>query len=342
MAQPNIEQTVTVPSNLLQPLLASLNSLREDDTQLRRENNETKDAVTKIQASLETLLPLSPERGAFEFFPKLPIEIRHMIWDAALQIPRIISAKIVSRGRGMEMEDLVPMVPSSSILFVNKESRARALEGLVCWTDDFDTRTDRVPQLDINPEVDTLWVVNYDRFRAGNERVNCALFCERKFRRLAMPATTWSYWLERCPEHTDWSLLRFLAELKDCGVEEVTLVVGGRTVAECSDIVLVEPTKIPAFHMDHRWLETIARTEYSSGREALEWQICDNYVNWVFKDDIFRYLHQRGLSKESNIDSGNELDNAMVKWTQGLWKPPNFKFMEATTRKELGKLNARM
>lgn len=140
MAQQATNQIVTVPVDLLKSLLTSVNRLRDEVSLLRSENTETKDILTAALASISP----PPPRGAFSLFPDLATETRHMIWDAALHIPRIVGAKIVLRKKE---EALTPTAPNSSILFVNKESRARAKKLLVCFTVKENLSRDRIPLL---------------------------------------------------------------------------------------------------------------------------------------------------------------------------------------------------
>jgi hypothetical protein len=190
MAQPSNDQTITAPYDLLQSLLNDITNLRNDSKEtkdliahLSKENKETKDLLTTLLAIT------SPTQlcGAFSVFPKLPVEIRNMIWDAALRIPRIVGAKIVVRDRGKKTEDLVPTAPNSSMLFVNQEARYRAKKLLVCFTDNEERGQDRVPLLYLNPQVDTLWIVNYTPNRARQDRITDSVVFARKIRKIAIP-----------------------------------------------------------------------------------------------------------------------------------------------------------
>ena len=92
MAQQSTNQTVTVPADLLQSLLTSVNSLRDEVSLLRSENTETKDILTTALASISPPTP----RGAFSLFPDLATETRHMIWDAALHILELPARRLFS------------------------------------------------------------------------------------------------------------------------------------------------------------------------------------------------------------------------------------------------------
>jgi hypothetical protein len=51
-------------------------------------------------------------------------------------------------------------------------------------------------------------------------------------------------------------------------------------------------------------------------------------------------MDEEEINAENLIDSRNNVHSVPVQWKKGLWSYPKFKLMEATTRKELGKLNA--
>ena len=132
MEQRNYQtNTVNVPTEVLQTLLAEI-------ANLRKESSETKKLLTSIQEKLNTILKSiypPPARGEFDVFPRLPIELRDKIWDTALSIPGIVAVSLPARDTNEEYKTLTPTTPSCPLLFVNKESRARAKKILVCLTE---------------------------------------------------------------------------------------------------------------------------------------------------------------------------------------------------------------
>ena len=164
-----------VPADVLQSVLAELK-------ELRAENKETK-------ALLNTLLSTKGfERGAFELLPKLPIELRHAMWDIALSVPRVVGAKIIARNGADDREVLVPMSPNSPLLLVSQESRSQAKRVIFRCTEQEQRTRDRVPMLYLHPEVDALWIANYTWFRWPNARIREVVIGPAKLRKLAIPA----------------------------------------------------------------------------------------------------------------------------------------------------------
>jgi hypothetical protein len=332
MAQQATNQTVTVPADLLQSLLTSVNSLRDEVSLLRSENTETKDILTTALASISPPTP----RGAFFLFPELAPETRHMIWDAALHSPRIVGAKIVLRKKGGYPEALTPTAPNSPILFVNKESRARAKKVLACVTAKETSSRDRIPLLYINPAVDTVWVANCTWARARNGSV-AALLGKSMIRKVAIPFATWAGMLGSLDEDVDEDTLRFLIELRENRIESVIVALGDENAAERPDAVFIEPKEIPAFYLDHDLIQEIKDMQLNRNEEA-KW---GSYCYWAkYRVEVARdmYMASVGITRKSPTDSSNEMHNVMVQWSLEKWKPSEFKFREVTTRKQLGKL----
>jgi hypothetical protein len=332
MAQQATNQTVTVPIDLLESLLKSVNSLRDEVSLLRNENTETKDSLAAVLASASPSTP----RGAFSLFPELLPEIRHMIWDAALHIPRIVSAEIVGRERGGYSEALTPTAPNSSILFVNRESRGQAKMVLACFTAKENSSRDRIPLLYINPAIDTLWVVNLTWERARNGSVG-ALLGKSMIRKLAIPAKTWNGILDSVGGGKEEDALRFLIELREKGIEMVIVALDDEDAVERLDPVFIKPKEIPAFYMEDESIQYFKEDPHLNGREEAKWSTCCYLVNKWIENARDWYMKGVGITKKSPTDSSNEMYNVMVQWSLEKWEPPRFKFMEVTTRKQLGK-----
>jgi hypothetical protein len=332
MAQQATKQTVTVPVDLLQSLLNSVNSLRDEISLLRNENRETRDSLTTVLASIPPPTP----RGAFSLFPQLAPENRHMIWDAALHIPRIVGAKIFFQENGGHPEALTPTAPNSSILFVNKESRARAKKLLACFTAKENSSRDRISLLYINPAVDTLWVVNCTWACARNGSLG-ALLGKSMIRKVAIPPETWVGMFDSIYESEDEDVLRFLIELREKGIERVIVALGDEDAAERLDPVFIKPKEIPAFYLDDDLIQEI-KNKLLYGTGEVKWSKCCCWTNDWIEDARDCYMKDAGLTKKSPTDSSNGMHNAMVQWSLEKWEPPQFKFMEVTTGKQLGKL----
>jgi hypothetical protein len=321
MAQQATNQTVTAPVDLLQPLLNSVNSLRDEVSLLR---NETKDSMA---AALASISPPTP-RGAFSLFPELVPEIRHMIWDAALHIPRIVGANIVDRKRGGYREALTPIAPNSPILFVNRESRARAKKVLACFTAKENSSRDRIPLLYINPAVDTLWLVNCTWERARNGSVT-VLLGKSVIRKVAIPFETWLGILDNIYDYEAEDTLRFLIGLREKGIESVVVALSGEDASERLDPVFI--------YLDYDMFQETERMQLDRNKEA-KWCLYRYWAKeWIeYARDM--YMGSVGITEKSPTDSNNEMHNVMVQWSLEKWEPPRIKFVEVTTRKQLGKL----
>ncbi|KAH8753915.1 hypothetical protein F5882DRAFT_385559 [Hyaloscypha sp. PMI_1271] len=260
MAQQATNQTVTVPADLLQSLLNSVNSLRDEVSLLR---NETKDSMAAVLASISPPTP----RGAFSLFPELVPEIRHMIWDAALHIPRIVGAKIVPLKNRDYPEALTPIAPNSSILFVNKESRTRAKKVLACVTAKEISSRGRIPLLYINPAVDTVWVVNCTWENARNGSVT-VLLGKSMILKVAIPFETWVDMLDNMYNYEAEDTLRFLIKLREKGIESVAVALGGEDAAERLDPIFTEPKEIPDFYLGHEMFQETEGMQLDRNEEA--------------------------------------------------------------------------
>jgi hypothetical protein len=297
MAQPTSAQMVQVPSDLLQSLITSISDLRGGVTQLRKEN---KDAISAIQEKLDALTssatsPSKVETGAFTLFPKLPIEIRNIIWDMALKVPRVVGAKIVVRDRGDKKEALTPTAPTSAILSVNMEARSRAKKVLMCLTEGEQRSQDRVPLLYLNPHIDTLWVVNFNLLRFRDKRITQSVFGQSKIHKLAIPVSTWEGMYSTNDNEDE--IIEFVIRCHDTGIQEVILIVGDEDSAECSDAVLVEPREIPEFFLEEEWIQEIKAIYGDPYDELLPWTRCDFHVDVMLETIRTMYMKKEGITK---------------------------------------------
>ncbi|KAL5321380.1 hypothetical protein ACEPPN_009337 [Leptodophora sp. 'Broadleaf-Isolate-01'] len=101
LAQSSGVAPVQIPGNLLASLLVSMNNLQTQVSSLQgdvvRLNNEnqisrTRLAHTKLELEATQELWGVTDILTFPLFPKLPIELRRMVWQFALYIPRVLGA----------------------------------------------------------------------------------------------------------------------------------------------------------------------------------------------------------------------------------------------------------
>jgi hypothetical protein len=278
---------VKVPADVLQSLLTEI-------ANLRKESSETKKLLTSVQAKLNTILESNyppPARGAFDAFPDLPIELRNKIWDAALSIPRIVGASLAVRDRNEEGKILAPTAPSSPMLFVNKESRARAKKILVCLNEKENQPQYRVPFLYIHPELDTLWIINYSPEQTRDTLISKAIFGGEKFSKLAIPFKTWN---DVEYGHTEEEMVDWVIRIQSKGIKEVTLVIGEKKTANCSDIALIVPRELLGLDRRLEWPEDIVE---DSGVEKLTWSENDRYASLLVASARDKCMMRAGLTR---------------------------------------------
>jgi hypothetical protein len=342
MTDSSINQTVMVPTHVLQSLLTSVNNLQNEVSVLRQEHKTNKDVVSTIQTTINAEFDCPTELGAFSVFLGLPIEVRHMIWDSALETPRVVGARIVVQDGGDAEEVLVPTAPNSPILFVNGEARDRAKKILVCFTNTNASNRGRVPLLYLNPEVDTLWVVNYTPERARQERITDSVVFGKysQLRKIAIPFRTWKSFTWAAGGEEEDNAARFLTLFHDKGIEEIVLMPGEQEdAAENTDIVLVRPREIVEFYMDEDWVQELNAIYVWPSDELLRWSRAEKYTNEILETILEIYMQAQSITKDDPVNSHNNVHNVVLQWAKGAWKAPVFKFMEATTREELVRLN---
>ncbi|KAF7944793.1 uncharacterized protein EAE97_005426 [Botrytis byssoidea] len=156
-------------------------------TKLEDENlsksSELNDNIKQAFSALEDEL-FEDKELMFENFPKLPLEVKIMIWEKALLKPKVVRIGIVptertvgnweyNGGELMQIDKDVPMLlernhflksPSCSLLSVNKESRAQALQVHGVFREQrrpcAEAEDGYVPinRIYVNWEIDTVWL----------------------------------------------------------------------------------------------------------------------------------------------------------------------------------------
>ena len=200
-APSNHASEVKVSAEVLSALVKAVEDLRKEVSQLRldKESREAQSANTieelrsevarlrqqRIQDNskidyLEKELHLLPPKGRlFTLFPKLPKEVRLVIWDTILYTPQVIGVRqyfrTVSETRAVpqpsDREDLdigekhekdkvilVPTGPHSLLRQVSKESRSQAIKVTTCYNI---CSSQPAPGLFANPEIDIIWLVDF-------------------------------------------------------------------------------------------------------------------------------------------------------------------------------------
>jgi hypothetical protein len=276
----NQQNLIQVPSELLTSLLTSVEGLHRDVSCLRQDNESLAYQVRHLQRCWGSKFPN---------FPKLPAEIRAMIWNLALVAPQIhiMGEKAVSRSK------------INSVMQACREARNL---GLALELSYFQVRAiasnDASPfgRYYLNYDADIIWVPDGDF--PGNIDIFCSS-CERLLiemgvslirdprkrpackdeHRLGGLAISYTNWIEAVPREGEgeegwWRPGSMEAAWLYGNVREVLIVVNGEEAAASRhrDIVFAEPSFEPwrilpgqmAMHPNDRtdisW-ETMARNQ---------------------------------------------------------------------------------
>jgi hypothetical protein len=124
----------------------------------------------------------------------------------------------------------------------------------------------------LNPEIDTLWVVNYTLARARDERITDSVVFGRKIHKLAIPFETWNKLLD--VDNYD-EMAGFAVRFYDMHVKEVILVLEGEEFAEHSDVMFIGPREIPEHYTKAEWIQDVKNIYLPEGQGQLRWSICD-------------------------------------------------------------------
>ncbi|KAK0101888.1 hypothetical protein ONS95_001300 [Cadophora gregata] len=251
----------------------------------------------------------------FNLFPKLPLELRRMIWNTALSHPQILGIPSATSA------NFVPAKKYNSIRNVCKEARAEALkvQTLSCFND----IKCGVSGIYSNNSVDILWILS-----GSDDEPGCleGLWDSGpKLGRIALPASEWYRHLMYKDIYK--SLFSFLAQK---GVEEIFVIVGPEDGRLCADKVFTEPCGSPhtglpqhiidwlAANMDLKglaegtasWAE-LSECETKSHRdfqEEVHKEILELAENLAGLDDYDKLLALLGLIPSGHVITPDMLD----------------------------------
>jgi len=238
---------VQVPVDVLRSLTTSVENLQKDVRQLQNDNSSLRSEMALLKASLDS------GNLCFHLFPKLPIEIRNIIWKMALTVPQlhIMNNDFPSRSK------------VNVVMQACRETRSQAISLKLPYLISFSPPA--TPKYYLNLEIDTIWLADIDHW-PGNWDIhfleeNCkhprALldgFTKTHPHRLKRLAISYNQWAD--PDGT----LRTISDpylglrssdvlLMFNGVEELLIVVGSEvTIATRMmerDIAFYKPTKVP-------------------------------------------------------------------------------------------------
>lgn len=229
MNQSSSGSMVQIPVDVLQSLVTSIDALRHEVVNLRQERltlqfqtpNPATPASTITTQSEVPRDDTTEEYGkTFQCFNKLPPEMRDAIWRVAAKAPRVVTAKIAPRS-GLESSDTV-YAPNALpfMLSVSKEPRKVALEVYTCFTDP----ETRLPRLYMQPDIDTMLLLNRDLNRVFQGKARKMWRKTPKFKHLALD---WKFCHELFLHANDYRVIQGMFNvLAITGVEVVSIVLG--------------------------------------------------------------------------------------------------------------------
>jgi len=345
----NQQNLIQVPSELLTSLLTSIEGLQRDVSRLRQDNESLAYQVRHLQRRWGSKFPK---------FPKLPAEIRTMIWKLALVAPQIhiMGKKAVSRSKINSVMESCKEARDLGLALELSYFRVRAIAS-----------NDESPlgKNYLNYDADVIWVPDGDL--PGNIDIFCSsckrLLVERGMSLLLEPdwqdckhehrlgglAIGYENWTEATPREGEgeegWWIPGSAEEAWLYGsVREVLIVVNGEEAAanRHRDIVFAEPSiepwRIipgqgalgPRDRTDISW-ETMAKNQVAKmklikdAREKLrknEMEGQSRTINFTIMRDIADSTIVHGATEEEMMRYDDFHD---ISW----WEIPSVRYVEA-------------
>jgi 2EXR family len=294
----------------LKSLIASIEGLREDVAQLRDDNANLTSEVQRLQGN---------SGAKFRLFPKLPIEVRRMIWDFALTTPQI----------HIMWDSLISQSKINHVMQSCKEARD---EGLRLHMSYFQLQPpgqelEDAPKNYINLGIDTIWIEdgllpeNMDIFCgacSGTWNYGSGCYCKvfPKLRRLAMHQSVWDDPFTRSDGVEDVGTTDILRITE---TQELVIVVGDVSPMNDRDVVLVKPTSLP-------W-EVLTKLGLSPDFEpsrrrrtptiAESWDMAEGRLEGILKEFKDRRTKERKLEIEGKYHLDLSIigaDDLLSKW----------------------------
>jgi hypothetical protein len=104
---------IQVPADVLATLLTSLEDLKKEVTLIRHTVTIQETRVAAVESAIGV---------EFTLFPKLPFELRRIIWNLAFDVPHIVGITW-NLDEKEYADNLIPVGPYSPLLWVSRESR---------------------------------------------------------------------------------------------------------------------------------------------------------------------------------------------------------------------------
>ncbi|KAH6717383.1 hypothetical protein BKA61DRAFT_573421 [Leptodontidium sp. MPI-SDFR-AT-0119] len=303
--------TLPISCHIIEKLILTIKTLERENYSLAASN--IKGLIKSLAIENPPLATPGAPLESFASFPKLPLEIRRMVWKKALYRPQTIAAGIVIPTAGLRGNFCRPRTNLSAVCH---ESRVEALTVQQQLNKGW-VGTELVY---MNPEVDIVWVsaiaISDCEWVTVFNRLSRALLpkCIPKF---ALALDVWTRLM--CGGRIR---PRFLDIVAKFDTEEMVVVVGSCAAFGSPDLELIEPRQSPINLLHTNFIARFgipARPTWEEIEKAMMWEIrnCQN---------INRAARMR------MIETGQDPDDAMHRGTYkdlSHWKFNNVRFMEA-------------
>ncbi|PVH75398.1 hypothetical protein DL98DRAFT_536557 [Cadophora sp. DSE1049] len=288
---------------------------------LQKQNDFLKAKLTNGLSNRQSIVTLRPPplglpAKTFTLFPKLPLEVRLIIWKLALYNPRTISVDTI-----IPRPLLSPIYtqPLTNLRFVCHESRAEALKVQIALN--------KVSVGDktifISPSVDVLWLSAWGISDDEWILVFKILHKTLAHNRLPKIAVNLELWDRLMSGNNTRS--RFLDAVAAFRTEEIVIVMGGLSAFGSPDLILRDPRGKPraVLHTNFisRFRQLPANVTWDELNQTLLMEITNNKL---LRFEVRQRMREAGLNPDHANYRGrfNEVSH---------WGFRSVHFMEATT-----------
>jgi hypothetical protein len=249
IAQAASGSVVQIPADLLVSLLTSIDGLQKqvsmqqvDIMRLGEGNIKLQDDVHGAKGNASALQTYSEIQ--FSLFPRLPLEIRRMIWDAAASAPRVIPIKFVGDHDIYDYDSvsIIAIGPQHPLLQVSIEARTEALKVQR-------PLSRKGPTIWANSSVDTIWIPYLDD---TFEILDLYADYTKPVPKIASVALHHQYWQDR-EEPGEEGFFYMINDISKLGTRELILVIGDDEPPSSTNAVIVEPQRGPTKLLSDSW-----------------------------------------------------------------------------------------